>query len=110
MNKVTMFIWGFLVLSLWAIIILIAYKQRDTDYIELNNNLKNVASFYVKNHKIELKFNESSKIFIKDLIEDEYIKEDDNYKKYCIDSIIVHRGIFGLEYKLNEDCEAVREL
>ena len=110
MNKVTMFIWGLLILCLWTIIIFIAYKQRDTVYIELDKNLKSVANAYISNNKIKLKFNESSQIYIKDLIEEEYIEKDEVYVKYCVDSIIVHKGIFGLEYKLNEECDAVKEL
>ena len=96
MNKITMILWGLLIFSLWGIILLIAYKQRDTVYIELSNDLKKSAEVYVKNKKIELGFNESSKI---------YIKEDENIKKYCINSIIVHKGLFGLDYELFEDCD-----
>ena len=110
MNKLTMFIWGLLIFALWGVILFIAYKQRDTDYIELNDTLKIVAKTYVKEKNIELKFNESSKIFIKDLIEENYLEEDKKIEKYCVDSIIIHKGIFGLDYKLNEDCSTNEEL
>ena len=103
MNKFTMFIWGLLIFALWGVILLIAYKQRDTDYIEINNELKKVSEKYVSDKKIKIKFNESSKIYIKDLLEEEYIEEDKRIDDYCIDSVIVHKGLFGLDYQLYTD-------
>ncbi len=104
MNKVTMFIWGLVIFSLWGVILFIAYQKQDKVFIDLSSNLKYAGKLYVKENKINLKFNESSKIFIEDLIEDEFIKDSEELKEYCIDSVIVHKGIFGYEYKVNVDC------
>ena len=111
MNKFTMVIWGLLIFSLWGVILLIAYKQRDTEYLEFENNMKKTVEVYIKKKKIDLKFNESTKIYIKDLIEEEYIKEDDeNIKKYCVDSVVIYKGLLKTDYQLNMDCGSEEEL
>ena len=105
MNKLTMFIWGLTILMLCTLILIIGYRKQDKVFLDLSASLELGASRYVEKNNIKLKFNESSKIYIEDLIKDNYIEEDENIEKYCIDSVLVYKGLFGYKYALNENCE-----
>lgn len=105
MNKVTMFIWGLLIFSLWAIIIAIAYKEQDKEYINLTNDLKLVADRYIEKNNIDIKYNESYKIYIEELKESNYINDDTKIKKYCVDSIVVRKKLIKYSYKFNIECK-----
>ena len=105
MNRIVMVIWGLIVFMMFGIILMIGYKKQDKVFLELSANLETATKRYVKNKNIELKFNESSKIYVKDLIEEEYIEYDEDIEKYCIDSVIVTKGLLHDKYEVNENCE-----
>ena len=105
MNKFTMFIWGTIIFFLWAVILFIGYKKQDRTYIKLTNNIQNASIQYIKNNSIDLKLNESVKIYIVDLYKDELLKKDKNIEKYCIDSIVVSKDIFKYNYIINKECK-----
>ena len=105
MNKFVMFIWGFSIFALWSIILLIAYKKQDRDYIKLANSIEKASVLYMENNNIDLKINESIKIFMDDLYKDDYLKKDDKMEKYCIDSIVVSKDFFKYNYSINKECK-----
>ena len=105
MNKFTMAIWGFTIFTLVSIVLIIGLKQQDKDYAKLTTDLRMVAKKYIGDKKIKLKINESSVIFISDLIEENYLKEDEKIDKYCIKSIVVQREVFRNIFKFNTECE-----
>lgn len=105
MNKVTMFIWGFSIFALWGVIILIAYKNQDREYINLAADLKDITKVYINKKNIDLKYNESYKVYIKDLEEANYINDKTKIDDYCIDSIVITKDLFDYKYTINNDCK-----
>ena len=109
MNKFTMVIWGFTIFALVFVILIIGFNKQDKDYNRLTTDLRVVAKKYIKDKDIKLGINESSVIFINDLIEENYLEEDEMINKYCIKSIVVQREIFRNIFKFNIECEKVEE-
>ena len=105
MNKLTMFIWGLIIFMMFGIILVIGYKKQDKVFLELSASLEGATKRYIENKKIDLKFNESSKIYLEDLINEEYIEYDKDMDKYCIDSVIVTKGLLRNDYKIDTDCK-----
>ena len=105
MNRGTMVIWGIIIFIMWGIILLIAYNKRDKVYLSLTADLKDVAIRYINKKNIDLKFNESYKIYISDLEESNYINDDTKIKEYCIDSIVVKKNIIKYSYEFNMKCK-----
>ena len=79
--------------------------MKDKEYIAVTSQLKEASLTYIKDKNMNLKINESVKIFIDDLVNDNYIKEDELLDKYCIDSIVVSRGLLKDDYVFNKDCK-----
>ena len=105
MNRGTMVIWGIIISIMWGIILLIAYNKRDKVYLSLTADLKDVAIRYINKKNIDLKFNESYKIYISDLEDSNYINDDTKIKEYCIDSIVVKKNIIKYSYEFNMKCK-----
>ena len=105
MNRGTMVIWGIIIFIMWGIILLIAYNKRDKVYLSLTADLKDVAIRYINKKNIDLKFNESYKIYISDLEDSNYINDDTKIKEYCIDSIVVKKNIIKYSYEFNMKCK-----
>ena len=105
MNKFVMLIWGLIIVCLWTVIIAIAYKDQDRDFINLGAELKEVGIRYLDKKNINLKTNESYKIYMSDLEEENYIKTDEKIKEYCVDSIVITKDLFKYSYKINTECK-----
>lgn len=105
MNKTIMFFWGLIIFAICGYILFLGYNMKDKEYAAVTAQLKEASLAYAKDKNIELKFNESIKIFIDDLIDNEYIKDDELLDKYCIDSIVIQRGLIEDEYTFNIDCK-----
>ena len=105
MNKLFMFVWVVCICSIWGVILFIGFKDKDKEYENLTTNLKQASTVYMKDKNIDLKLNDSIKIFVDDLIKDNYIKEDEINKDYCVDSIVVSRDFFNYDYKINKECK-----
>ena len=105
MNRVTMFIWGLIIFILWGVIIAIAYTKQDRVYINLTSDLKDVTKRYINKKNINLKYNESYKVYIDDLKEANYINNDEKINEYCIESIVVTKDLFKYSYEFNKDCK-----
>ena len=107
MNKLVMFVWGLTIFALCTIILMIGYKQqeKDKDYLNLQSNLKQAARLYIKDHNINLGISESTKIYIEDLINEEYITKGDDIDKYCVESIVYSNGLLKDSFELNTNCE-----
>lgn len=100
-----MVIWGIIIFIMWGVILAIGYSKRDKVYLSLTADLKDVAVRYINKKNIDLKLNESYKIYISDLEESNYINDDTKIKEYCIDSIVVKRNLIKYSYQFNEDCK-----
>lgn len=105
MNKRIMVIWGMLVFIIFATILIIGFNKKDKVLFKLERNIKSSTKKYIVDNNINIKFNKNIVIKIEDLIDNNYIKENENIKKYCIKTITVYKGILLYEYKINKNCE-----
>ena len=105
MNKVTMVIWGLIIFALCFVILMLGFKQKQTDYYIYTTSLKDAGKQYVKDFGIEPKIGDSIIIKIDDLIDGQYIKEDEKLEKYCIEGIVYTKGIISGSYSLKQSCE-----
>ena len=80
MNRVTMFIWGLIVFSIWGVILFLGFKNQDKEYINLTIDLKKATT-------------------------QEYIDEEDKLEEYCIDSVAVSKGLILNDYEFNKECK-----
>ena len=109
MNKFrfTMALQVLIIVGIFAIIILIAYKKQDKGYISFSREVRSACEKYMSNRKDKIKINDSFVIYMKDLLDEELIKE--NKKEYCVYSVIYTKGIFFDKYKANKDCNIKEE-
>ena len=107
MNKLVMVVWGLIIVALCMIILMIGYKKKETDkeFLNLQSNLKQATKLYLKDNNIDLKISESTKIYIDDLINGEYIEDSEELKTYCVDSVVYSNGILKDIFKVNTNCE-----
>ena len=105
MNKRIMVIWGMLVFIILATILIIGINKKDKVLFRLERELNSSTKKYIKDNNIKVNMNESYTVQISDLIDKEYIKEDERIDKYCVQKIIVHKGLVFYEYKIYKDCE-----
>ncbi len=108
MNKKIMIIWGMLIFLICTTLLLIGFKYKDTDYMRLELDLRSATKAYVKKNNLNPKISESVKVFIDELINDNYISED-MAKKYCIDSVTYSNGILVDDYKIETNCDKNEE-
>ena len=104
MNRITMAVWGLTIFAMCFLILAIGFKQ-DKDYAHLTSSLKDVTEKYIKDNNISIKLNNSSIVLVSDLINEEYIEEDEKIDEYCIKSVVVTKRIFGYKYEMNIDCK-----
>lgn len=105
MNSKIMFLWGFIIFSLCATLLIIGYNQKDKVLIKLERSIVLNSKKYVDNNNIKVKDEEVYIIKIEDLIEKEYIKENDNIEKYCIKAVFVTKGLLSYKYEINKECD-----
>lgn len=105
-----MVVWGLTIFAMCGLILAIGYKTQDKEYLSLTSDLKEVATKYVKDKKISIKFNESSVVFVKDLINEEYIDDNKKIDEYCIKSVVLRKTLFSYKYTINIDCEKEEEV
>ena len=96
---------AFIVVCLLGIILVIGYSKQDKTYIEYTRGLRSASKQYMKDKKIDPKMNETTIIFVSDLLEENYI--DEIKKEYCIVSVIYRKGLIFGKYKANKDCTVV---
>lgn len=110
MNRFVLFIWAFIMASIFGIILTIGYREKNNEenieYRDYISNIKEISNKYLAKKKINLKYNTPEIIFYSDLKEAELLDEEDE-NKYCIKSIIVTKGILKNEYEISKDCELV---
>ena len=104
MNKKIMIVWGMLIFLMCTLLLLIGFKYKDTDYMRLEIDLRNATKAYMKKNNLNPKISESVKVFIDELINDNYVNEE-SAKKYCIKSVTYSNGILVDDYEIEKECE-----
>jgi hypothetical protein len=107
MNSKIMAIWAMIVVLACATLIFISNAHRDKDLLRLENNIKSSAKSYIKDNGIKIKIGESYVVTIDDLIDGEYMSEDENIVKYCIQKVIVSNEIIINKYKIEKECKKI---
>ena len=103
MNRIVMVIWGLIIVMLCALLLLIGYKERDTEYIDFQNSLKNATKLYIKDNGLSSK---NQLVFIKDLVENNYFNDEKDIKKYCAESVLYNETLIKDEFIINKNCES----
>jgi len=96
---------GLVIVFIFLVIIFIAYNNQDKEYLAYSKEIKSACEKFLSDNKVQLKYNETTVIFMKDLLDGEYIKE--NKEKYCITSVIYTKGLILGKYKANKDCNVI---
>ena len=107
MNRMTMALQAFIVVGILGIILVIGYSKKDKEYLTYSREVRRACEKYVADKKIDLKFNEATIIFMKDLLDENYISEIKD--KYCIYSVTYSKGFIFSKYKGNKDCSVIIE-
>ena len=90
---------AFIIVGLLSTVLLIGYKQqRDTE--NMDRNIKLAARLYIADKKLKPSFKKPVVIF-KDDLNETYIFGD-NFDDYCMENIVVSKGLFKVEYKINK--------
>lgn len=99
-----MIVQGSIVVLFISALLFIGNNLRDTTYLRLEKDLKSAAKRYVSDYNIKPKLSDSIIISVEELVSDNYIKENSNIDKYCIDNITMFRGLFKNEYEIHFEC------
>ena len=105
MSKTIMAVWAMIIVLLCASLIFISNGLRDKVLFKLEREIKISTREYIKDNNIVISIGGTYIVNIPDLIEKEYLKEDENIEKYCIKKVLVSRGLILKEYKLEKECD-----
>ena len=108
MNNKILFLWGLIVACLLGAILLLGYNKQDKVYLRYTKELKNASQKYIEDNNLNTK--DTQIIFVKDLIEKDYIEYNSEYMGYCIHSIAVSKELFTNKYEIIRDCTVIDEL
>ncbi len=92
---------AFIVVGLLSAVLLIGYNQQK-DTKNMDRNIKLAARLYIADKKLKPSFKKPIVIF-KDDLNEKYISGE-TFNDYCMDNIVVSKGLFRVEYKINK-CE-----
>ena len=106
MNKIVMVIWGCVIVLLCLLLFLIGYKHRDKEYLSFENSVKSATKSYVRNNRLTPSINDSTVIFIDDLLNADYISID-KVKGHCINNIVYYRGLLFDTVTIDTDCDDI---
>ncbi|MBR4178512.1 MAG: hypothetical protein IKR57_04105 [Bacilli bacterium] len=106
MNNKIMFLWAFIVVGLLSVLLILGYSKRDKVYIELENKIEKATLSYLTDNNLIPKTEETELVFISELLEKEYLKDEvENIDKYCIESISFTKGLVKDRYVMNKNCK-----
>lgn len=101
-----MIIWASIIVLIMAVLLMIANNLRDDVLFKLEKDLKVAANKYVK-EKGKLSIGETTIIFPDTLLEQKYLSDKEVLKKYCIESIVLTKGLIINEIEINKNCEMI---
>ena len=109
MSKKVMVLWFLVIFIMCATLVVIHYNTLDKRLIEIEKTLKVASRDYFRDNDMMPSLNESSVVKVEDLIELDYVDEDEMSKidKYCIKSVKVVNKLFIPVYEVIKDCKEV---
>ncbi|NLC47894.1 MAG: hypothetical protein GX758_00855 [Tenericutes bacterium] len=105
MNSKIMFLWGSIVVLICAFLIVLSNSQKDKVLLRLERDVKTATKEYVANENLEPKFNESTVVYIEQLLEKKYLKDEELLNEYCINRITFTKGLVIDKYIIIKECE-----
>jgi hypothetical protein len=106
MSEKLMIIWASIIVLIMAVLLMTANNLRDDVLFKLEKDLKVAANKYVK-EKEKLSIGETTIIFPDTLLEQKYLSDKEVLKKYCIESIVLTKGLIINEIEINKNCEMI---
>ena len=107
MSKKLMVLWFLVIFVMCFSLLVIHYNTLDKDLLKIEKEVKVASKKYFKDRDMLPSLNETSIVFIDNLIKEEYIKESEKIEKYCIDSVKVNNKLFIYVYEVVRDCDEV---
>lgn len=104
MSKKVMVLWFYVVFGLILSICLIGVKDKDFKYDKLKNKIINATEKYISDKKYNVDISDSVLVYISDLVDGEYIKEEE-LKDYCFDKVIYYNGLLQDDFDIYEECK-----
>lgn len=100
-------IWIIIFVILTGTLLFIGYnvKSQNKDYQTLENDLIEAGDIYLSKNNIELKINETKKMNISDLIEENLISLENVEKLKCDGYVTIKKKINGLEFSPYIKCD-----
>ena len=103
-NKIFV-IWGLVIVMLLGTLLILGNNKKDKVYMALEKDLDKATLVYLKNNNMVPELDESAIVFVSKLIEEDYIKESEDLKKYCIESITFTKGLIKDKYEITTNCK-----
>ena len=106
MNRTIMILWALIVVMLLSVLLILGYNKRDKVYIEFENKLETSTLSYLNDNNLVPETEKTVLVFVSELVEKEYLKdEEENIKKYCVESIAFTKGLVKDKYEINKNCK-----
>ncbi len=105
MNKTIMVIWGSIVVLICIFLVFLAKKDEDKVYKNIENDIIVATRTYVDDKELMPEIGYSVVVNIDELVINNYIEYTDTIDKYCLNNVVVSRGIIDSEYEIKTDCE-----
>lgn len=106
MSSKIMFLWGFVVLLICSFLLIMGNIGKDYNLFLLEKEIKHSSRDYLKDKNRYPSVNNTEVVFIDELVDNEYIKENEDYNKYCIKSIEVNNKIFIDKVEVIKECKS----
>ena len=104
MNKTIMRVWGLIVVLICGFLVYLGKKDEDKVYKNIEKELLSATKTYVSDKDLMPDVGYSVIINVDELILNDYMEYSDTIDKYCLNNIVVSKGIIDSEYKVKTDC------
>ena len=104
MNKTIMTVWGLIVVLICGFLYYDVYILAKLQYKNIEKEILNATKTYVSDKDLMPNVGYSVVINVDELILNDYMEYSDTIDKYCLNNIVVSKGIIDSEYKVKTDC------
>lgn len=105
MNKTIMAIWGSIVVLICIFLIFLAKKDEDKVYKNIEKDIIVATKSYIDDKELMPKIGYSVVVNVDELVLNNYIQYTDTIDKYCLNKVVVSRGVIDSQYEVKTDCE-----
>ena len=105
MNKTIMAIWGSIVALICIFLIFLAKKDEDKVYKNIEKDIIVATKSYIDDKELMPKIGYSVVVNVDELVLNNYIQYTDTIDKYCLNNVVVSRGVIDSQYEVKTDRE-----